>query len=76
MEQANKELKITFLNTNWLDSTEYLIDIEELVNSVNFIHSGRHHGGSVLVHCAQVSLVTLGLHTDWNILEVVILFTL
>lgn len=53
MEQANKELNVKFLNTDWLDSTDYTIPTEELVDSVNFIHTGRLSGG-VLVHCAQV----------------------
>ena len=55
VDRAKKELHIDFLNTNWLDSTDYVISVEELVNSVNFIHTGRCNGGSVLVHCAQVS---------------------
>lgn len=54
MEQAKQELHITFLNTDWMDSTDYVISIEDLVTSVNFIHAGLRHGGSVLVHCAQV----------------------
>jgi len=40
---------------DWMDSTEYVIPIEGLVDAVNFIHAGRHNCGSVLVHCAQVS---------------------
>lgn len=59
VDRAKKELSIDFLNTNWLDSTDYVISIEELVNSVNFIHAGRRNGGSVLVHCAQVSALWL-----------------
>ena len=54
MEQAKTELNIQFLDTNWMDSTDFVIEIEELVKAVNFIHAGRHNSGSVLVHCAQV----------------------
>ena len=50
------ELNIKFLNTNWMDTTDFVIDIQELVDSVKFIHAGRLNHGSVLVHCAQVCL--------------------
>lgn len=54
VEQAKKELNIQFLDTNWMDAIDFVIEIEELVKAVNFIHAGRHNRGSVLVHCAQV----------------------
>ena len=60
VEQVRRELNIQFLNTNWMDSTDFVIDIEELVNAVNFIHAGLHNRGSVLVHCAQVCNIWTG----------------
>ena len=55
MDYAKKELKIVFLELNWEDSTSYNIQEDDLVKCVHFIHQARNSGGSVLVHCAQVS---------------------
>ena len=57
MEYAKKELKVTFLELNWEDSTSFVIEEEDLVQCAQFIHQARVSGGSVLVHCAQVYIV-------------------
>ena len=54
MEYAKKELKLVFLELNWVDIIPYVIKEEDLVQCVRFIHQARSSGGSVLVHCAQV----------------------
>ena len=45
---------ITFLELGWEDATDYKISDDDFVRCVDFIHSARCAGGSVLVHCAQV----------------------
>lgn len=53
--RAKSELGITFLQLKWDDVTDFCIPEEDLVQAVRFIHHGRLEGGSILVHCAQVS---------------------
>ena len=57
VETAKTELSLRFLELNWEDTTSFLIPDEDLVRCVHFIHSARVGGGSVLVHCAQVSSI-------------------
>ena len=58
MERARRELGVTFLNLDWVDSTSFEISDESLCECCRFIHSARTGGGSVLVHCAQVCPLT------------------
>ena len=58
VDKAKKELHIKFLNTDWMDSTIFQIPLQDLVECVQFIHTARISGSSVLVHCAQVSCLT------------------
>jgi len=62
VDKAKKELNIKFLNTDWMDSTVFKIPLQDLVECVHFIHAARSAGNSVLVHCAQVSI--LNWHTS------------
>ena len=46
---------MVILNMDWEDTEQFTIPHSDLVQSSKFIHEGRMGGGSVLVHCAQVS---------------------
>ena len=63
MERAKRELGVTFLNLDWVDSTSFEISDESLCECCRFIHSARTGGGSVLVHCAQVCPLPHTLHS-------------
>ena len=55
MRRAKESLGVLYLELDWEDSTEFSIPEADLVRCVQFVHEGRRTGGSVLVHCAQVS---------------------
>ena len=55
METARVNLGVTFLELNWEDTTTFSIPESDLVECVEFVHRARLNGGSVLIHCAQVS---------------------
>ena len=50
-----ESMGIVYLQMDWIDDTSYNIELVDLVKCVEFIHHGITSGGSVLVHCAQVS---------------------
>ena len=56
VECAKQELSLVYLELNWEDVLSYNIQEEDLVKCVRFIHKARSNGGSVLVHCAHVSV--------------------
>ena len=56
VECAKQELNLVYLELNWEDVLSYNIQEEDLVKCVQFIHQARSNGGSVLVHCAHVSV--------------------
>lgn len=59
MENAKTELKVVFLNLDWIDSTSFDISEESLSECCHFVHRARRSGGSVLVHCAQVQTLLI-----------------
>jgi len=59
VDKAKEELKIKFLNTNWMDTTVFKIPLQDLVECVHFIHVARSSGNSVFVHCAQVNILVV-----------------
>lgn len=54
VEKARSELRVTFQNLDWIDSTSFDISDASLSACCVFIHQARSSGASVLVHCAQV----------------------
>ena len=56
VECAKQELNLVYLELNWEDVLSYNIREDDLVKCVRFIHQARNSGGSVLVHCAHVSM--------------------
>ena len=64
MKRAEREMGVTFLNLDWVDSTSFEISDESFSDCCRFIHRARSDGGSVLVHCAQVQhLPPSNIHT-------------
>ena len=59
MASAKRDAHIVFLELNWEDTTTFSIPETDLVKTVHFIHEARISGGSVLVHCAQASHMTV-----------------
>ena len=55
VEHAQSEMGVVILNMDWEDTEQFTIPQSDFVQSSKFIHEGRQRGGSVLVHCAQVS---------------------
>ena len=59
VEQVKTELSCTFLELDWDDSQQFDIPDDDLVKCVQFVHAAISKGHSVLVHCAQVSIIIL-----------------
>ena len=57
VEQVKTELSCTFLELDWDDSQQFDIPDDDLVKCVQFVHAAISKGHSVLVHCAQVSII-------------------
>ena len=54
VRKVKNELKLSFLELEWEDTTSFCITDESLSKCCHFIHQARATGSSVLVHCAQV----------------------
>ena len=54
MHSAKEDMGVVFLELNWEDTTDFVIPEDDLVRCVQFVHSARKKGSSVLIHCAQV----------------------
>lgn len=60
VQKAKNELKLSFLELEWEDTTSFCITDESLSRCCQFVHQARASGSSVLVHCAQVCVCVGG----------------